>query len=143
MRLWSLHPKYLDAAGLVALWREALLAKKVLQGRTKGYRFHPQLVRFEEHPQPVASINRYLHEIWRESERRGYTFDKRKIGITRKVRRIPVTTGQIAFELHHLLRKLRKRNTPRYRILAAAKRPLPHPLFSVRRGPIAPREKGA
>jgi carboxyl-terminal processing protease len=29
MRLWSLHPKYLDAQGLVALWREALLAKAV------------------------------------------------------------------------------------------------------------------
>ena len=27
MRLWTLHPKYLDAAGLVALWREALLAQ--------------------------------------------------------------------------------------------------------------------
>jgi len=25
MRLWTLHPKYLDARGLVALWREGLL----------------------------------------------------------------------------------------------------------------------
>ncbi|HEU5178767.1 MAG TPA: pyrimidine dimer DNA glycosylase/endonuclease V, partial [Burkholderiales bacterium] len=32
MRLWSLHPKYLDARGLVALWREALLAQAVLRG---------------------------------------------------------------------------------------------------------------
>lgn len=32
MRLWSLHPSYLDAVGLVALWREGLLARKVLQG---------------------------------------------------------------------------------------------------------------
>jgi hypothetical protein len=36
MRLWTLHPKYLDARGLVALWREALLAQKVLRGATRG-----------------------------------------------------------------------------------------------------------
>lgn len=35
MRLWTLHPKYLDTKGLVALWREALLAQKVLQGKQK------------------------------------------------------------------------------------------------------------
>jgi hypothetical protein len=45
MRLWSLHPSLLDAKGLVALWREALLAQKVLQGGTTGSRFHPQLQR--------------------------------------------------------------------------------------------------
>jgi hypothetical protein len=36
LRLWSIHPKYLDATGLVALWREALLAQKVLKGKTKA-----------------------------------------------------------------------------------------------------------
>ncbi|WP_223209021.1 pyrimidine dimer DNA glycosylase/endonuclease V [Pyrococcus furiosus] len=39
--LWSLHPKYLDSKGLVALWREGLLAKKVLEGKTRSYRNHP------------------------------------------------------------------------------------------------------
>jgi len=42
MRIWSIHPKYLDAKGLVALWRETLLAKHVLEGKTKGYTNHPQ-----------------------------------------------------------------------------------------------------
>ena len=32
MRLWSLHPCYLDPAGLVAVWREGLLARAVLRG---------------------------------------------------------------------------------------------------------------
>jgi hypothetical protein len=41
MRLWSIHPEYLDAKGLVALWREALLAQNVLQCNTKGYKKHP------------------------------------------------------------------------------------------------------
>lgn len=46
VRLWSLHPRYLDTAGLTAGWREALLAQKVLTGVTRGYRHHPQLERF-------------------------------------------------------------------------------------------------
>ncbi|HKX52383.1 MAG TPA: pyrimidine dimer DNA glycosylase/endonuclease V [Nitrosospira sp.] len=37
MRLWTLHPRYLDTKGLVAAWREALLAQKVLSGLTSGY----------------------------------------------------------------------------------------------------------
>ena len=52
MRLWTLHPRYLDARGLVALWREALLAQKVLRGKTRGYRAHPQLQRFREQADP-------------------------------------------------------------------------------------------
>jgi hypothetical protein len=38
MRLWTLHPKCLDARGLVVPWREALLAQKVLRGETRGYK---------------------------------------------------------------------------------------------------------
>ena len=50
MRLWSLHPSYLDSAGLVALWQEGLLARKVLSSQTKGYIHHPQLHRFRKLP---------------------------------------------------------------------------------------------
>jgi len=46
VRIWSLHPKYLDRQGLTACWREALLAQAVLNGATRGYTRHPQLVRF-------------------------------------------------------------------------------------------------
>ncbi|MFI5209112.1 MAG: pyrimidine dimer DNA glycosylase/endonuclease V, partial [Gemmatimonadales bacterium] len=73
MRLWSLHPRYLDAKGLVALWREGLLAKAVLQGKTRGYRHHPQLERWMRAVDPVASMNAYLVEVWREADRRGYS----------------------------------------------------------------------
>jgi hypothetical protein len=58
MRLWSLHPCYLDRQGLLALWREALLAQKMLQGQTRGYRFHPQLERFRAQSDPSAAIAR-------------------------------------------------------------------------------------
>src|SRR5665213_874155 len=56
MRLWTLHPRYLDAQGLVAAWREALLAQKVLEGATRGYTRHPQLIRFQSHPKPLEAI---------------------------------------------------------------------------------------
>jgi hypothetical protein len=36
MRLWSLHPSLLDRMGLLALWREGLLAQKVLLGLPAG-----------------------------------------------------------------------------------------------------------
>ena len=56
MRLWSLHPKYLDSKGLVAVWREGLLALEVLKGNTKGYRSHPQLTRFLQEGNPVETM---------------------------------------------------------------------------------------
>jgi hypothetical protein len=57
MRLWSLHLKYLDRIGLIACWREGLLAKAVLEGKTKGYTHHPQLIRFQTSPHPLHTIN--------------------------------------------------------------------------------------
>ena len=58
--LWSLQPGLLDRMGLLALWREGLLAQKVLLGQTTGYRFHPQLKRFQGSKNPVGAINTYL-----------------------------------------------------------------------------------
>lgn len=79
MRLWTLHPSHLDAKGLVAAWREALLAKAVLRGDTIGYRSHSQLARFRAHRRPIAAINAYLAELHAESMRRGYRFDVTKL----------------------------------------------------------------
>lgn len=79
VRLWSLHPTYLDAKGLVALWREALLAQKVLAGATLGYRRHPQLTRFSETADPLDAIAAYLGGVHRESTERGYRFDVERI----------------------------------------------------------------
>jgi Pyrimidine dimer DNA glycosylase (EC 3.2.2.17)/DNA-(apurinic or apyrimidinic site) lyase (EC 4.2.99.18) len=69
MRLWSLHPKYLDKLGLLGLWRESLLAQKVLLGKTKGYKNHPQLIRFKKTEDPILYIGTYLYMfIWKEKE---------------------------------------------------------------------------
>jgi hypothetical protein len=130
MRLWSLHPKYLDAQGLVALWRESLLAQKVLQGATKGYQHHPQLARFRSHPRPAAAIATYLRAVHAESLRRGYSFDAAKIDGQRTTRRIACTRGQFLYEWKHLKKKLRRRDPARYHDLLHRAVPDLHPLFT-------------
>jgi hypothetical protein len=134
MRLWTLHPKYLDARGLVALWREALLAQQVLRGRTKGYRRHPQLARFLSQPRPVASIARYLAAVHLESRARGYRFDRSKIGRVGRASRLAETEGQLLHEWSHLKRKLRERNVALYRRLRRVPVPDPHPMFRIIKG---------
>ena len=109
MRLWTLHPRYLDAAGLVALWREGLLARAVLRGRTRGYRHHPQLERFRSQATPCTAINHYLSAVLAEAVVRGYAFDGRSIRAARGRIAISVSKGQLAHEWQHLLRKLRQR----------------------------------
>jgi hypothetical protein len=141
MRLWSLHPKYLDARGLVALWREALLAKAVLQGKTRGYRHHPQLERWRASRDPVASLNAYLAEVYAEAERRGYRFERRKVGWRQLRVRLEVTRGQVDHEWAHLMKKLRLRDPMRYRELYRVQRPLPHPLIRIIPGPVAAWER--
>src|ERR1044071_7640406 len=105
MRLWSVHPRYLDPQGLVALWREALLARAVLRGATDGYRHHPQLERFRSHPLPRYAINAYLNAIHNEASSRRYAFDRGKVGPVRSIESIAVTRGQLEYEWQHLLRK--------------------------------------
>jgi hypothetical protein len=141
MRLWSVHPKYLDRAGLVALWREALLAQAVLGGKTRGYRNHPQLIRFRCHGEPLAAIALYLKEIFGEAQRRGYRFDAAKIGPCPDVLPpIPVARGQLLYEAHHLRRKLIARNAAG-RILAESDELEPHPLFMICEGEVEIWEK--
>jgi hypothetical protein len=139
VRLWTLHPRHLDARGLVAVWREALLAKAVLRGRTRGYRHHPQLARFRAHPRPIAAINAYLAEVFAEARRRGYRFDAGKLRGPRTIRPIAATRGQLRFEWEHLLRKLRRRARADYRHQRLL-RPTPHPLFHLHAGAVEPWE---
>lgn len=141
MRLWSLHPMYLDPQGLVALWREALLAKAVLRGETRGYKHHPQLERFNSHASPRLAINAYLGSIYEEAVRRGYHFDQGKIGPIRAVPRISVTHGQLQHEWGHLLGKLATRNPALHAQWRLVAKPTHHPLLRVRAGSKASWER--
>ena len=137
MRLWSLHPKYLDAKGLVALWREGLLAQAVLAGQTRGYRHHPQLVRFQQTSNPSGNIAAYLEAVQAEAARRGYRFDVSKIGPVTNPEPLSVTTGQLDYEWSHLGHKLQARSPEWLAQLGYVERPEPHPLFQVASGTVA------
>jgi hypothetical protein len=141
MRLWSIHPRYLDAQGLVALWREALLARAVLRGETRGYRHHPQLERFRAHPAPRSAINAYLSAVHAEAVARGYTFDRTKVGPVREVSLLAATSGQLAYEWEHLLRKLSCRHPELHRRWKSLASPECHPLFRATPGPVATWER--
>ncbi len=136
MRIWSLHPKYLDAKGLVALWRETLLAKKVLENKTSGYKNHPQLNRFKKAKHPVDVINHYLSYVLEESRKRDYHFDASKIPASFKRSKLSVSKGQINYEALHLLKKLQARDPEKYKQLLAVRLFDPHPLFRVKDGKI-------
>ena len=141
MRLWTIHPKHLDAKGLVALWREALLAQKVLQGGTRGYRHHPQLIRFLATPRPVAALASYLAAVHEESVCRGYHFDAAKIGPERCRGLIAETQGQLLYEWAHLRRKLAQRDPARFGASQSVSAPEPHPLFRIVPGEVREWEK--
>jgi len=143
MRLWTIHPRYLDTQGLVALWREALLARAVLRGQTRGYRHHPQLERFKAHASPRSAINAYLAAVHSEATARGYAFDKRKIGPVRAVDAISATTGQISYEWRHLMAKLAVRNRALRRQWRTVRVPQCHPLFTAVPGLIEQWERTA
>lgn len=141
MRLWSLHPHLLDTKGLVAVWREGLLAQKVLLGETKGYVKHPQLIRFKSTSDPVLYIGTYLYYIYLEASSRGYRFVLGRIKrYDLNVEKLKVTRGQLEYEFRHLLEKLKKRDVEKYKEVSQ-RRPEPHPLFEVVDGGVEPWEK--
>lgn len=141
MRIWSIHPKYLDTKGLVALWRETLLAKNVLEGKTKGYQNHPQLDRFKASESPLDCIHLYLNHVWQEAKSRGYHFDESKFDANVSSCSILVTNGQMDYERIHLLNKLKTRDYPRFLGLENVLQLDTHPIFEVINGEIEKWEK--
>jgi hypothetical protein len=140
MRLWSLHPKYLDPKDLVALWRETLLAHAVPVGKIIGYKHHPQLVRFLQSPSPRKYIAAYLRLIYEEGVCRGYHFDEKKIGQGSTMKPLLVTRGQIEYEWLHLTNKLKTRAPSWLNHIETVKQPESHPLFRIVAGGVSERE---
>jgi hypothetical protein len=141
MRLWSLHPKYLDRIGLIALWREALLAKNVLENKTRGYKNHPQLNRFKKSKDPLRAINIYLSEVYNEAVNRKYNFDRTKFSASDENERMEVTAGQINYEFSHLKKKLSKRDLDKFNEIANVTIPEGNPFFNVVKGEVEEWEK--
>jgi len=162
MRLWSLHPRYLDTAGLTAGWREALLAQRVLTGTTRGYRRHPQLERFwpgsalagqagdaigrvggDVVPWPGDRIVAFLQAVADEAATRGHAYDRTRVAgpSPGDVAPVPVAEGQVAYEWALLRAKLAVRSPAVLTHWAEVAVPEVHPLFTVVPGPVAPWEK--
>ena len=145
MRLWSIHPSYLDWKGLGANWREALLAQAVLLGRTRGWRNHPQLNRFKEHRDPVAAVGFFLLKNHEEATRREYNYNLSKIvKPVEEIEPIELTDGQLRYELSLLRERLDRRDPEWLKGIEglADDPPRPHPLFKVVEGDIEPWETG-
>lgn len=136
MRLWTIHPQYIDSKGLVALWRESLLALAVLEGKTRGYTNHPQLNRFKD--KNLEYICFYLHCICDEATRRTYRFERKKLPFQKEIligfeKSIPVSLGQVQFEAEHLANKIRQRTgkSINFNINAKNATSFVHPIFHV------------
>lgn len=146
MRLWSIHPAYLDWKGLGANWREALLAQAVVQGKTKGWRNHPQLNRFKAHEDPVAAVGFFLLKNHEEASRRGYNYNFSKIvRPVEEIEPLELTDGQLRYELALLSERLERRDPEWLKGIQEKYRddpPRPHPLFKVVEGDIEPWETG-
>ncbi|MBI5681420.1 MAG: hypothetical protein HZC47_11045 [Methanobacterium sp.] len=136
MRLWSLHPKYLDIKGFVALWREGIMARNVISGKKHGYKNHPQLERFKKQRYPLIALDTYLLNVYMESKQRKYNFNRDLIGFEFSKSKMEVTQGQMLYELKHLKRKLKLRDFKRYEKLMEVKFPEPNPIFKVVTGNI-------
>ena len=136
MRLWTVHPRYLDAKGLVAAWREALLAQKVLLGATRGYRHHPQLARFQAQDDPLAVIATFLAGLAEEAQRRGYRFDITKISRRKFRGRLKETNGQLLYEWDHLMAKLEVRAPQLHLEYRRIITPEAHPIFRIVSGKV-------
>lgn len=143
MRLWTLHPRYLDSKGLVALWREGLLAKRVLEDNTKGYKNHPQLIRFIQSGQPCAMIEEYLREVLAESRARGYRFDVSKISESSSgvQMQIPVHRKQVEYEMQLLRMKLRTRDPRKWAEMDSVDSIMINSVFRIIEGDIEDWEK--
>jgi len=142
MRIWSLHPRYLDRQGLTACWRETLLAQAVLAGRTRGYRSHPQLERFRAHEDPFGAICWYLHGVADEADARGYRYDRTRVDrAPAPVPAIEVTTGQLDLEWAWLRSKLSARSPKVLGRWDGVECPEAHPLFTPVDGPVASWER--
>lgn len=142
MRLWTLHPAHLDRQGLTALWREGLLARAVLLGRTRGYVHHPQLARFRAQLDPLAALDAYLAAVVDEATTRGYRYDRSKLGDAGEGLRIEVGQGQLDFEWQHLLAKLARRSPDWHAAQQVHAGPRCHPCFAPVPGPVAAWERG-
>ena len=140
MRLWSLHPRYLDPQG----WSrcgETLLARKVLRGETRGYRHHPQLQRFREARDPQSAIDAYLPRST-PRRRRAATRSTRTSSMPTRARKDPGRARATRrARMGHLIAQARVAQPGAHVRWRELQRPRTHPSFRVVAGGVADWER--
>lgn len=114
MRVWSIHPAYLDTKGLVASWKEGIQGLNALRnprkpnGKWAMFAHHPQLIRFKRFENPELCLSEYLHFIADEADRRNYNFNRNLIlpRLDENPYQIWITCGQLIYEWDFLSHKV-------------------------------------
>ena len=115
------------------------MEQKVLAGHTKGYKNHPQLIRFKKQSNSLKFIGTYLNHIYLEAKRRGYNFNEAKILMKLSASaksKMSVTSGQVEFEMIHLKKKLKNRSPADLAALKTIIKIRVHPLFIKKPGKV-------
>ena len=110
MRLWTIHPRYLDNLTLFTCWKEAITARKELKDEAISPTHHPQLIRFRKCGTPVATMNSYIYNLFLELKVRHVKVDHKELGRYRRYERIKVGFGQLYYEFYFLQGKLKNRS---------------------------------
>lgn len=132
MCLWSVHPKYLDKCGLVALWREGLRAQKNLSGESGKIPNDPQLIRFKQQDNPLQAIGAYLSFITCEALRQGCKFNHEKIMFPNFENAfLSVSEAELAEETERLKAKLHQRSEEKYEQLCQQQKIEINPVFNL------------
>lgn len=108
MRVWTIHPKYLNRKELSACWHDGLRALKVLSEPEKYQRFYEGLSVFRVQSEPVYALAKYLQAIGKEGVKRGLQMDLSLLPEVPKDFRlkIPVSEERIASERKLLTKRL-------------------------------------
>ncbi|OQB09054.1 MAG: hypothetical protein BWY21_00959 [Parcubacteria group bacterium ADurb.Bin216] len=107
MRLWSIHPVYLDDIGLSRCYYEGIGGLKTMLGMQR----HPQLNRFKQSKDPVNNLKYYLihvytESVFREKDYKHFELLEDLCLKSYKPDYIPVSNKQLEFEIRWLVGKM-------------------------------------
>lgn len=132
MRLWSIHPKYLDKHALIALWREGLLAQKALSGKGLVDEANVQLVRFKKSANPVRAIGSYLSFVASEGAKQGCKLNHERILQPNFEAKFMTTdVAQMELEVEQLKARMKTRNKDKFKLLTDVHKFEANPVFTL------------
>jgi len=76
MKIYLMHPSYLDSKRLVETWRSSVLIKNVLIGKGgKNLFYNKYVCLFSRSHYPINFIIRYMIDVKAEADKRDFKFD--------------------------------------------------------------------